>query len=308
MGDDRIDKDKGINQEDDSILTAKDVSRREAMKTALKVGAYAAPVVLAVSLPRSVAAQGGGSGPTGILTGTITNASTGAPISGATVAVGAVSALTNASGVYSIPNAPAGLQSVQTSAAGYTSRTDPVNIVAASTTTFSTGLLPASASGNIAIVLTWGATPTDLDSHLVGPILPSGRFHCYYVTPDPVPYVSLDLDDTSSFGPETIQVSTSGGNMVPGSYSYFVHNYSGSPAFNTSNGIVTVFQGGVQIAQFLVGGATGTPTLPYWSVFGFTLTATPTGQIVISTVQTFTSVAPTLPGLELPTKRFSRRT
>lgn len=304
MGDDRTDK--GINKEDDGILTATDVSRREAMKTALKVGAYAAPVVLAVSLPRSVAAQG--SGPTGILTGIVSNATTGAPISGATVAVGAVSATTSATGAYTIPNAPAGLQTVTTSAAGFTTRTDPVTIVAASTTTFSTALVPASASGNISIVLTWAATPTDLDSHLVGPILPSGRFHCYYSTPNPVPYVSLDLDDTNGFGPETVTVTTSGGNMVPGSYSYFVHNYSGTPAFNVSNGSVTVFQGGAQIGQFLVGGASGTPTNIYWSVFGFTLTATPTGQIVISTVQTFTNVAPTMPGLELPAKRSSRRT
>ncbi len=279
----------------------KDVSRREAMKTALKAGAYATPVILSVGAPKTVAAQG--SGPSGTLSGIISSATTGLPISGATVQVGTRSTTTSGTGAYTLTLVPAGLQSVQTSAPGYTSRTDSVTVVASTTTTFSTALVPASSSGNIAIVLTWGATPLDLDSHLVGPVLPSGRFHCYYAAPNPVPYAQLDIDDTDGFGPETIQVSTVSGNFIPGSYSYFVHNYSGSPAFNVSNGVVTVFQGGTQIAQYLVGGATGTPTLAYWSVFGFTLTATPTGQIAITPVQTFTSVAPTMPELALPPKR-----
>ena len=288
-----VKKDEGIH--------IKDVSRREAMKTALKVGAYATPVILSVGSPKTVAAQG--SGPAGALAGIISSATTGAPISGATVQVGTRSTTTSGTGAYTLTLVPAGLQSVQTSAPGFTSRTDPVTVVANVTTTFSTALLPAGSSGNIAIVLTWAATPTDLDSHLVGPVLPSGRFHCYYGAPNPVPYAQLDIDDTNGFGPETIQVSTVSGNFIPGSYSYFVHNYSGEAAFNVSNGIVTVFQGGAQIAQYLVGGATGSATLPYWSVFGFTLTATPTGQIVITAVQTFTSVAPTLVGLVLPPKR-----
>lgn len=291
--------DKAGNKKNGKV-DGRDVSRREAMKTTLKVGAYAAPVILAASVPTPVAAQA--SGPTGVLTGTISNATNGAPIAGATVAVGSVSATTNASGVYSIPNAPSGSRTVTTSAAGFTSRTDTVNIVASSTTTFSTALVPASASGNITIVLTWGALPTDLDSHLVGPALPSGRFHCYYAAPNPTAYVSLDHDDVTSFGPETISVATSGGNFVPGSYSYFIHNFSGSPAFDVSTAVVSVFQGGVQLAQFLVGGAAGTPSSPYWSVFGFTLTATPTGGIAITTVQTFTGVAPTFGEFHPPSK------
>ncbi len=51
----------------DRIFTA-EVSRREAMKTAMKAGAYAAPVILAASVPGAVSAANaisfGGSGPT----------------------------------------------------------------------------------------------------------------------------------------------------------------------------------------------------------------------------------------------------
>ncbi len=280
-----------------------DVSRREAIKTALKVGVYVAPVVLAAGVPPRVAAQA--SGPTGTLAGNITDAISGLPIAGALVQVGAASGTTNATGDYTIPNAPAGAQTATTSASGYTTRNDPVNVIAASTTTFNTALVPTSSSGDINIVLTWGALPTDLDSHLVGPDGGggAGRFHCYYGDPTPVAFVTLDIDDTTSFGPETISVSPNPTNFVPGSYSYFVHNYSGSPGFDSSSAVVTVFQGGSQIAQYLVGAASGDPASSYWSVFGFTLTATPTGGIVITPVQAFTNTAPTLAAFVPPPKR-----
>lgn len=276
----------------------KDVSRREAMKTALKAGAYAAPVILAATVPTSVSAQV--SGPTGTLTGTVSNASNGQPIAGATVAVGGVSAVTNASGVYTIANAPAGTRTVQTSASGFTTRTDTVNIVAGSSTTFSTALVPTSVGTGVSTVLTWGAQPSDLDSHLVGPNGSGGRFHCYYGNTNPVPFVSLDVDDTSAFGPETITVSQVSGSFVAGTYNYYIHNYSGSPEFNVSNAVVTVFSSGAQVAQYQVGGASGSPTSDYWSVFGFTLTASGAGSS-ITPVQQFTNTPPTL-GLVLPPK------
>ncbi len=67
----------------DGIFTA-EVSRREAMKTAMKAGAYAAPVILAASVPGAVGAANpisfGGSGPT--ITGVTPP---GGPITGGTV-------------------------------------------------------------------------------------------------------------------------------------------------------------------------------------------------------------------------------
>lgn len=265
-------------------------SRRDAMKAALKVGIYAAPVVLSATNPSPAAAQA--SGPTGILTGTISSSANGSPIAGATVAVGSVSALTNASGVYTIPNAPSGSRVVTSSAAGFSTRTDTVNITAGGTTTFSAALVPSSASGNITIILTWGATPSDLDSHLRGPNTGGGRFEVYYGNPNPVPYASLDVDDTSSFGPETVTVRPVAGNFIPGVYNYFVVNYSGSPYFDTSNAVITVFQGGIQIGQYLASAATGSASSAIWSVFTFTLLATPTGSPVLTPVQVFTNTAP----------------
>lgn len=83
--------------------------------------------------------------------------------------------------------------------------------------------------GNIRIVLTWGATPSDLDSHLFGPSGDgSSRFHVYYSDKnhheDGEVAANLDLDDTSSYGPETTTIYDSV--SIDGMYSFYVHNFS----------------------------------------------------------------------------------
>src|SRR6185436_1630616 len=102
------------------------------------------------------------------------------------------------------------------------------------------------------------------------------RFEVSYLNTAPVAFATLDHDDTSSFGPETVTVSTVGGNFVAGDYHYFVNNFpsGGTPGFNASspNPIVQVFQSGAQIASFSAGAASGSQTAAYWHVFNFTLT------------------------------------
>ena len=86
------------------------------------------------------------------------------------------------------------------------------------------------------IVLTWGGIPTDLDSHLWAPCpyahgdCENGYFHLDFVTngagSNPfMPYFDLDVDDTSSYGPETTTVYDA--TPTPGEvYSFLVHDYS----------------------------------------------------------------------------------
>lgn len=73
--------------------------------------------------------------------------------------------------------------------------------------------------------LTWGATPSDLDSRI---ILPEGGQVSYQNRGSLVaePFVNLDTDDTSSFGPEVVTVIR----PKVGTYRYFVNNYSRNPA------------------------------------------------------------------------------
>ncbi|MGL6315439.1 carboxypeptidase regulatory-like domain-containing protein [Vibrio sp. WXL103] len=79
------------------------------------------------------------------------------------------------------------------------------------------------------IKLTWGASPSDLDSHFTGPYNEdnSRRFEIYYsnktVEVNGIK-MFLDVDDTSGYGPEIISVPEF---PLPGVYSYFVNRFSG---------------------------------------------------------------------------------
>lgn len=87
-------------------------------------------------------------------------------------------------------------------------------------------------SGQYRIVLTWGEEPQDLDSHLVGPSAnasASGNdyFHVYfannYYMENGVVKASLDVDDTTSYGPETVTILYVDSNET---YYYSIHDYT----------------------------------------------------------------------------------
>ncbi|HOT44890.1 MAG TPA: carboxypeptidase regulatory-like domain-containing protein [Spirochaetota bacterium] len=76
--------------------------------------------------------------------------------------------------------------------------------------------------GQMRIVLSWGEEPLDLDSHLVGPRESSyGMFHVFF-NDRVAELADLDVDDTSSYGPETVTINK----LISGNYIYFVHDYS----------------------------------------------------------------------------------
>jgi MBG domain (YGX type)/Bacterial Ig-like domain (group 3)/Carboxypeptidase regulatory-like domain len=87
-------------------------------------------------------------GATGNLQGTITNANTSSPISGATVTAGANSTTTNGSGFYQFTGIPVGAYSVSASAPGYTTNSVAgVNVTDGGTTTQNIALTPAPTTG-----------------------------------------------------------------------------------------------------------------------------------------------------------------
>lgn len=212
----------------------------------------------------------------GTLSGTVTNALTGLPLSGVTVTLSQqgstiTTGTTGADGTYSLP-ADAGVYSVAFSASGYiTSSFDNVSIVEDSTTTLNASLSPELSTGQARIVLTWGETPSDLDSHLTGPISGStARFHVYYADPcypegtctfDNDGYripgtdtmALLDRDDTDSFGPETTTIVQ----QIDGTYIFYVHDYSNfgdqtSTALSNSGATVQVYLGNSLAATYNV--------------------------------------------------------
>lgn len=138
---------------------------------------------------------------------------------------------------------------------------------------------------SIRIVLTWGESPSDLDSHLVGPSVDgNGRFHVYYgsrnyynngaVSSDDSSYaVDLDYDDTTSYGPEITTIHT----LTPGEYYFYVHDYSNgssstSTAMANSGATVKVYKGSsntVSHEYHVSTSSNGT----YWNVFKLTISS-----------------------------------
>lgn len=124
------------------------------------------------------------------------------------------------------------------SAGGYTATTQNISLSCDQPTSIGVALNPFGSltEGNFRVTLTWGETPFDLDAHLTGPTSNStgptdetNRFHVYYFDPM-LDEAELDVDDTDSFGPETI--TTTG--ILPGLYRYTVHNSSqDSPLANS---------------------------------------------------------------------------
>ncbi|WP_457621845.1 carboxypeptidase regulatory-like domain-containing protein [Persephonella sp.] len=147
--------------------------------------------------------------------------------------------VTDASGFYSV-ELPAGVYTGLVKAEGYKSTGFTFVVIANETNNKDVSLSPVLQEGEIRIVLTWGEFPSDLDSHLVKLVDDSVQYHVYYSNMSPTDEAFLDVDDTTSFGPETITIINPDSSAV---YRYYVHDYttySGSDSMNLANSGATV--------------------------------------------------------------------
>lgn len=176
------------------------------------------------------------------------------------------SATTSVGGTYVFDNIDAGNYTIEATAPGYITGFFPAHCIGGRTNTNQNGnLSPDLPAGQVRIVLRWGATPYDLDSHLTGPATNGDRFHVYWW--DQTPWyanANLDVDDVSSYGPETITITE----QQPGLYRYSIHDYSNrsktySTALAYSQASVEVYIGELQIATLHVPNRPGT----LWTVF-----------------------------------------
>lgn len=162
---------------------------------------------------------GGGGSPVGSVGGLVTNASTEVPIAGAQVCVSAIASCetTDATGAYSIEDVPVGEQTVAFTASGFTAVDQTVTVEEDLVTTQHMAMSRQLAPGDVRIVLSWEANPSDLDLHLHVP----GDGHVRWDgkgTLGSFPFAQLDVDDVDGFGPETITISQ----LLPGTYSVAV--------------------------------------------------------------------------------------
>lgn len=158
---------------------------------------------------------------------------------------------------------PGGHYTVEISAAGFITGYEEIEVRDYTDLTgLNFALSPALASGEIRIVLTWGASPADLDSHLDGRSSAGDSVSVNYRHMEVSGVAKLDLDDRSGYGPETTTIYDAGG-----SYTFSVHDFT-----NGSNGAsAQLAASGAVVKIYLPDGSTISYTVPtgngtWWDV------------------------------------------
>lgn len=224
------------------------------------------------------------------ITGCVADAS-GTPVAGAQVQSdgvdysGTSSALTDASGNFTMAlrlNSSATVVGVAAGRLTNTLRAGPYG----ADTALPACLALGDTGAGITMKLTWGAAPSDLDSHLFAP---SG-FEVYFGRKGSLlsdPFANLDVDDTSSYGPEVVTITR----LMVGTYKYSVNNYSGygTGPITASGAKVELNIPGRSLELFTParGETSGTN---WWNLFEFDVDAA--CNVTVRRVGTFTSVKP----------------
>lgn len=219
----------------------------------------------------------------GVLKGNVIQADTGRAVGNADITLrknfnaktgnSVANATSSSDGTYLFENLPTGYYTMEVAKSGYTDNYINVVVVGGREVVRQITLSPRLNENEMRIVLEWGASPSDLDSHLIGESTNGGQFHVSYSNTryyeNGQLHAELDLDDTSSYGPETITVQ---GMKISdnenGTYQYYVHDYtnrysSGSNALSNSEAKVKVYTASGYTEYTVPQNQAGTK----WSVF-----------------------------------------
>ncbi len=242
--------------------------------------------------------------PTGLagsITGAVRNARNNQGIANATVTLyqgqGASgsnlgSKTTDAQGGYSFTGLSAGVYTINAFPPDYSACTRTAISLSSSASANQDISCSPFNSNEFRVVLTWGSSPGDLDAHLTGPnATDATRFHIYYPSASRGsvsinPFALLDVDDTSSFGPETITLTR----LNSGVYRYSVHDFTNrnsatSTALGSSGARVELYRPNNALPDiFYVPNQRGT----LWTVFELvgsssSVTVTPRNEMGLAT-------------------------
>lgn len=189
-------------------------------------------------------------------------------------------ASTDLNGNYEFANIAAGNYTAEASKQSWSTGYSTVVCIGQQVTTArEISLTPVLPAGVTRIVLTWGESPSDLDSHLDGPLPDGTRFHLYFPYADInngspwSNYVTLDRDDTFQYGPETTTIHQ----QIAGVYWFAVHDWSNRSSSNSfslsqSGARVQVFRGSLAVADFHVPTSRGGTLWTVFALEGTTIT------------------------------------
>ena len=220
----------------------------------------------------------GSEGATGSASGKIINAFTGTGIGNVSLSVRSgwnnidkgdilKTGTSNETGDYSF-TLPIGNYTVKAEKSGFVAGFFNIIVQEGSTGSQNGTITPELPEGQYRMVLTWGQNPNDLDSHITGQTSSGSSFHVYYSSMNAYDgdtlVANLDVDDTSSYGPETITLTPT----TTGTYKYYVHHYAGSGSISTSGAQVKLYKGNTLIGTYNAPTDQGTGI--YWTVFEIT--------------------------------------
>jgi|GEM_PF-996072 len=230
-----------------------------------------------------------------IVSGTVSDLTTGLPISGATVQIGgmSLSTTTDSSGKYQFFGLPGGntyrlyASAYGSAPYGYIRQAYNVTTAYGQDATLNFNLATVPIPGTMKIVLTWENAPNDLEANLwlpknsnggTGYLVNEEAGHTGSLTTDP-PEAKMDTPGstriTAGFGPEAITVnevpngnkSTYPYNMFyANTYTYAVHINSPLGTFGQSNAVVTVYDGPI-ITYYKIFNVPTNTSGTWWKVF-----------------------------------------
>jgi hypothetical protein len=159
----------------------------------------------------------------GALEGSVVDATNTLPLNGALVCIdGLICEVTEEDGAYSFPNLFSGRHEAKVQRDGYIHIDQTVGVAGNRTRIVNFAMSPDLAAGEYRVILTWGATPADLDTYFWTPdetyplVWYDKRGSC-----DVEPFTCLDIDDRDGYGPETISLIHLADS---GTYAYAVYN------------------------------------------------------------------------------------
>lgn len=176
-----------------------------------------------------------------VLGGIVFDALNGQPRPNVVVSVAGTNITSGVDGSFHFTAVPALPVTLVGSLSGYAPFSDTLNLQVGVSNHYEFAISPQLTDANsFRLVLNWGASPTDLDSHLQTPFIGGQTYHVYYGdrgTVSGAPFANLDVDDTSSYGPETITIT----NLSPGTYTYYIHQFSSAGSFDASSATARIY-------------------------------------------------------------------
>jgi len=161
----------------------------------------------------------------------------------------------DAFGNYSLKLNP-GDYTVEVQCTGYTTEFFKVNVPFGDSVTLDNLYIsPLLGDGQIRIVLEWGSSPRDLDSHLEGSTSGGSHIHTFYGQTKEVrsgnTIAELDLDDTDGYGPETTTIYDTNG-----VYNFYVVDFTATGTMSNSGATVKIYlpDGSAPIEVSICGG------------------------------------------------------